>query len=101
MKENKIEKKFRDGILSIGGLCYKFVSPGNTGVPDRIVILRTGKVIFVELKTKYGRLSPIQKRQLQRLNARKAQSAVIRGEKEMNDFLDYCERESGNEYELT
>ena len=31
-------------------LCYKFVSPGKRGVPDRIVIGK-GKTIFVELKS--------------------------------------------------
>lgn len=30
-------------------LCYKFVSPGNSGVPDRILI-GNGKTVFVELK---------------------------------------------------
>jgi hypothetical protein len=30
-------------------LCYKFVSPGNKGVPDRILI-GNGKTVFVELK---------------------------------------------------
>ena len=32
-------------------LCYKFVSPGNKGVPDRIVI-GNGHTVFVELKAK-------------------------------------------------
>lgn len=30
-------------------LCFKFVSPGNRGVPDRIIIAN-GKVMFIELK---------------------------------------------------
>ena len=31
-------------------MAYKFVSPGNAGVPDRVVILQGGKSGFVELK---------------------------------------------------
>ena len=50
MKERDIEVLLRDGVKQLGGKAYKWVSPGNAGVPDRIVILPGGKVIFVELK---------------------------------------------------
>jgi hypothetical protein len=40
------------------GLCYKWQS-SVTGVPDRIVILNE-KIMFVELKTPTGKLSPRQ-----------------------------------------
>lgn len=36
-------------MKQIGGLCYKWVSPGIRGVPDRIIIFR-GSTFFVELK---------------------------------------------------
>lgn len=35
MKERKIEEKLRKAVRQKGGLCWKFVSPGNAGVPDR------------------------------------------------------------------
>ena len=38
--------------------CYKFTSPGTTGVPDRIVI-GNGQTIFVETKSSTGRLEDI------------------------------------------
>lgn len=57
--EKRVEYRLRVAIRLRGGLYYKFVSPGNSGVPDRIVILR-GKVWFVELKTDSGKVSPIQ-----------------------------------------
>lgn len=34
----------------IGGLSLKFVSPGHTGVPDRVLLIG-GKAFFAELKT--------------------------------------------------
>lgn len=52
MQESVLEKKFRDMVARKGGKAYKFVSPGNDGVPDRLVILPGGKVGFVELKRK-------------------------------------------------
>lgn len=33
-----------------GAKCLKFVSPGYTGVPDRIIFLPGGAVVFAELK---------------------------------------------------
>ena len=38
-KEKSIEKRLVDGVKALGGRCYKWVSPGNSGVPDRIVLL--------------------------------------------------------------
>lgn len=49
------------GVERAGGLCLKWVSPGCTGVMDRIVLLPGGRVIFVELKKPGGRLSERQK----------------------------------------
>ena len=60
MKESKIEAALVRGVRELGGRAYKFVSPGCTGVPDRIVILPGGRVEFIELKTKDGRMSMIQ-----------------------------------------
>lgn len=50
MREKIIEEYLRDKVKESGGRAYKFVSPGNTGVPDRMVLLPGGKIIFVELK---------------------------------------------------
>ncbi len=50
MRESNIEKALIKKVESAGGMCEKFISPGRTGVPDRIVTLPGGKIIFVELK---------------------------------------------------
>ncbi len=64
MNENTLEQAARRYIVSIGGRFYKWICPGENGVPDRICILPGGKVIFIELKRpgrKDGR-SPRQKK---------------------------------------
>ena len=60
MLESKIERNLRLKVKAIGGKAYKFSSPGNNGVPDRIVICN-GKCYFVELKKPGEDLTPRQK----------------------------------------
>lgn len=50
--EKVIERKLRDGVkkLGDGAQCLKFESPGTSGVPDRMILLPGGCVVFVELK---------------------------------------------------
>lgn len=65
--EKSTEKYLREEIKKLGGTAYKFVSPGQTGVPDRLVCLPGGKVFFVELKSEGRKSTPVQKRQQEKL----------------------------------
>lgn len=60
MREKDIEKILVQEVKRLGGRAYKWVSPGNDGVPDRIVILPGRPPVFVELKSDTGRLSALQ-----------------------------------------
>ena len=88
MLEKEIEKKLIDGIRKLGGRAYKFVSPGNNGVPDRIIILPGGRIIFVELKTMIGRLSKLQKMQITMLSRLGCDVRVLYGEDGVRAFLE-------------
>jgi hypothetical protein len=61
MKEKIVENHFVWAVERAGGKTYKFTSPGRKGVADRIACLPDGSTWFVELKTKGGRLSVLQK----------------------------------------
>lgn len=87
LKESEIEARLKAGVEKRGGLFLKFTSPGNDGVPDRIVIMPWGSCIFVELKTETGKLSVIQKYQIRKLLEREQQVAVIYGRKAAEKFL--------------
>ena len=52
--EKEIEKKLREMVERHGGLCLKWVCPGWSGVPDRIIILPGAHVIFAETKRPRG-----------------------------------------------
>lgn len=59
--EKEIERKLCKSVEKHGGLCLKWVCPGWRGVPDRIVLLPGGRVMFVELKRpKGGKVRPMQ-----------------------------------------
>jgi len=58
--EREIEKYFVKCVQAVGGKAYKFVSPSNRGVSDRIVCLPDGTTHFIELKRPGGKLSPLQ-----------------------------------------
>lgn len=60
--EKDIEKSLGRMIGRHGGMCLKWVCPGWAGVPDRIILLPGGVIMFVELKRpKGGVISPQQK----------------------------------------
>lgn len=87
MTEKEIEKILVSEVKKLGGRAYKWVSPGNDGVPDRIVIL-PGKVpYFVELKTDKGRLSPLQKVQIERLEKMGQRVFVAKGIDGVSQFF--------------
>ena len=90
MKESEIEARLVRGVKALGGVAYKFVSPGNVGVPDRVVVLPGGRVIFVELKAEGGRLSPMQRQQLARLRRLGADACEVKSEKGVVRFLEEC-----------
>ena len=60
MREKEIEQKLVDTVKKHGGICPKFVSPGFSGMPDRIVLLQKGKFAFVELKAPNKKPRPLQ-----------------------------------------
>lgn len=60
--EREIEAKLRKVVEAHGGLCVKWVCPGWAGVPDRLILLPGGTLMFVELKRpKGGEVSPLQR----------------------------------------
>ena len=61
MQEKTIEAYLRDRVKELGGKAYKFVSPGNDGVPDRLVCLPGGRAVFVELKAPGKTPTPLQR----------------------------------------
>lgn len=85
--ESKIEKWMNVQIRNMGGISYKFVSPGNPGVPDRIYLLPGGVIWFVELKAQSGSLEKIQRWQGERIRKIGCRYRLIRGMDEAREFI--------------
>lgn len=70
MREKEVEAALVKAAKKRNGVALKFVSPGLSGVPDRLVLLPDGKIGFIELKSlgkKMRLLQEKRKSQLERL----------------------------------
>jgi G:T-mismatch repair DNA endonuclease (very short patch repair protein) len=87
MREKQIETRLRKEVNQIGGLALKFTSPGTAGVPDRIVLLPKGRVVFVELKAPGGKLRPLQLKRKKQLENLGFKVYVIDSYKKVDEFI--------------
>ena len=76
MLEKIIEKKVCDYAKKCGWLAYKFVSPGQRGVPDRMFV-KDGHVIFIEFKQLGKKATALQNKHLNRLRSHLIEAYVI------------------------
>ena len=67
MIEKDVEKLLTARVKELGGIAYKFVSPGHAGVPDRLIIMPGGEVVFAELKAPGKKERPLQEVEQERL----------------------------------
>lgn len=84
--ERDVERYLIKECEKRGWLCWKFVSPGRRGVPDRIVI-RPGAVAFVEVKRKGGRVSPLQIRRIEELTRLVIPARVVKTKGEIDEMI--------------
>ncbi len=87
MRETAIEGHLRDGAKKIGGKAYKFISPGNNGVPDRLVCLPGGRIAFVETKAPGRTSTDLQKLQQERLRKMGFVVTVLDSKTKVDEFL--------------
>lgn len=86
--EKYIERKLRQMVERHGGMCIKWVCPGWAGVPDRIILLPGGRVMFAETKRpKGGNVSRLQEWWIDRLRRYGFQAVVVWDESDI-DWLD-------------
>jgi Holliday junction resolvase len=87
MLEKTIERHLVQKAREKGGLAIKWVAPAMAGVPDRIVFLPGGRIVFVELKAPGQRQTPIQIRVTKMLTDLGADVRVIDSKEAVNDLF--------------
>ena len=68
MIENQVEQYLIKKVSALGGKAWKFVSPGNAGVPDRLITYNS-KAFFVEVKRPGGKPRALQKATVAQIRA--------------------------------
>ena len=84
--ERDVEEYLVREVNIAGGTCYKFVSPGRRGVPDRLVVCR-GRIFFVELKKKSGRLSALQKVEARAIQSQNVEVFTVYSKAQVDEVL--------------
>jgi hypothetical protein len=87
LTESQIERKVCKWAKEKGILSYKFVSPQNSGVPDRMFIGPSGHVVFIEFKKPGGKLSALQIRTLDTMMRHRATVGVYDNFDGATEFL--------------
>jgi len=77
MRERDVEKYLVEKIRKLGGRAYKWTSPSQRGVPDRLCVLPGGRAVAVEVKRPGGKVTRMQERELAQLNTLGLQAVVV------------------------
>ena len=86
--EKELEAQLVTAINRRGGWCPKWTSPGTAGVPDRIVLLPGGRILFVEMKRPKGsRVGALQEYWRDVLTRLGFENRIIYTESELHSLL--------------
>ena len=86
MLEKFIEAALVKRVKELGGTCEKFTSPGRRSVPDRIVTLPGGRIVFVEVKAPGKEPTELQDRDHERRRLMGCEVVVINNIKQAWSF---------------
>ena len=82
--EGKIQKKIIDKLTEQGYYVINLIKTNKNGIPD-LIALKDGEVpLFVEVKTKTGRLSELQKFRIEELKNKGFKAIVLNDSKELS-----------------
>ena len=87
MREREVERRLTLETKKRSGMALKFVSPGCSGVPDRLVLMPEAHMAFVELKAPGRKLRPLQVRRKTQLERLGFQVYVVDGVEQIDAVL--------------
>lgn len=87
MLEKNLQQKILQFCKKEGILAVKVDSTSSRGWPDLTVLLPSGAVLFVELKTETGKLSKLQAHTIERIKRNKGKAYVIRSTDQFKELV--------------
>jgi hypothetical protein len=87
VRERDVEKYLREKVKAAGGRAYKWESPGNNGVPDRIILFPGNITVFVELKAPGRKPTALQKAQHAKIQATGHTVLIIDSKQSADEFI--------------
>jgi len=91
VRERDIERKLKKRVEGMGGICFKFIS-SVSGVPDRLVLMAGGRIVFVELKRPGEKPRPLQQRQIEKIRKLGFRVEVIDSEEGIEELIQSLEK---------
>lgn len=88
MREKETERKLTRAVQMMDGIAVKFVSPGYDGMPDRLVLLKGGRMAFVEVKAKGKKPRPLQEARHRKLRELGFRVYVLDDPEDIREILD-------------
>ena len=85
--EKVVEAYLVKRMKAVGGKAYKWVSPGNVGVPDRLCVCPGGVIRLAELNGKGGRISPRQCHKFAELDSLGVPVSVLWSREDVDRFI--------------
>lgn len=85
-REFVVEDYLKEKVEQLGGKCYKFVSPGYDGMPDRLVLYR-GAVVFIECKKHGKKPRKLQEVRLREIMDQRVPAYVIDSKEQVDNLI--------------
>jgi hypothetical protein len=87
--ERQVEKYLKKRVEEKGGFTVKLNPTGAVGIPDRLCVLPSGRVVFVEVKrTKGGIIAPLQEWWRRRILGLGCSHAYVCSQQEVDALLE-------------
>lgn len=93
--EKTLESRLRKEIEKRGGKALKLLSQVHRGLPDRLILLPGGWVVFVELKSTGKKPTKLQEHCHEQLKALGFEVFVVDSTENLNQLLDHVDRTQG------
>lgn len=89
VREREVEAYLRTRVEQAGGRCEKFIPDYDSGMPDRVVMLPGGVLVWAETKKPVGgRLTKLQRYQHDRLRALGQRVEVVWTKEQADQLVD-------------